>query len=118
MNMPGSQNRFARKAESRVRLGITRGQALVFLFVAFALFFYAAIELVFAPVAKGSADLPEVQPVLEVTVRQGDSLWKLAAQYREKSGLETAELIEKIIEKNNLDGVIIHPGQTLAIPLN
>mgnify|MGYP001164405487 CR=1 FL=1 len=118
MNGYGVQSRFARKAESRVRLGITRGQALAVL-LGIALFFYVMIELVFAPVAKGSVVLPEtpVQPVLEVTVQQGDSLWKLANLYREKSDLETGELIQKIKEANDLEGVMIYPGQTLVIPL-
>ena len=120
MNGYRVQSRVAKKSERCVRLGITRGQALVFLLSAI-LFFYLTIELAFASVAKGSAGLPELpsQPatVLEVTVQEGDSLWELANLYREQSSLEASELVQKIKEVNELDGVMIYPGQTLLIPL-
>lgn len=120
MNESCAQNRFANQAERRGRLGITRGQALLFL-LSFVVFFYLLTELVFASVAKGSAGLPEIpapsEPVLEVTVREGDSLWKLANLYREEARLDASELVERMKEINDLDDVMIYPGQTLRIPL-
>lgn len=92
------------------RIGITRGQALIFL-VAFAFFFYILSGFVFA-----SEGVPEVQ-LKEVTVQPGDSLWKLAVRYQEKAGMDVQELIDLMKEINDLDSAIIYPGQNLHIPV-
>ncbi|WP_400163471.1 LysM peptidoglycan-binding domain-containing protein [Brevibacillus sp. TJ4] len=120
MNGVRSNSGLDKKEGRRGRLGITRGQAILFL-LSFALFFYLLTELVFASSAKGSVDLPEApvqaESVMEVTVVQGDSLWKLANLYKNDANPDVPELVEKIKEINGLDEVIIYPGQTLRIPL-
>ncbi|MFD2371411.1 LysM peptidoglycan-binding domain-containing protein [Brevibacillus sp. GCM10020057] len=99
-----------KKPLRRARLGITRGHAILFL-ATFALFFYLLTELVFA------SGTEEALPVKEVTVRAGDSLWRLATRYQEEAHMDVAELVTAIREANELESVIIYPGQNLKIPL-
>jgi nucleoid-associated protein YgaU len=103
-------NRFVKKPIRKGRIGMTRGQALIFL-LAFSLFFYLLTELVFAyePVTQ--------QTYKEVTVQPGDSLWKLAVRNQEAAGMEVSELVEAIMQANELDNAIIYPGQNIKIPL-
>lgn len=110
MSVMTVHNRFEKRVVRRARFGITRGQAILFL-VSFSLFFYLLTELVFA---SGAAAVP---PVKEVTVRAGDSLWELALRYQEEAKMDVNELVVAIKEVNELDGVVIYPGQTLRIPL-
>ncbi|WNC12425.1 LysM peptidoglycan-binding domain-containing protein [Brevibacillus brevis] len=104
------QNRWNKGEVRRSRFGITRGQALLFL-ISFSLFFYLLTELVFASGAE------ETLPVKEVTVRAGDSIWKLAVRYQEEAQMDVKELVAAIQEVNDLDSVVIYPGQTLRIPV-
>ncbi|MED4780830.1 LysM peptidoglycan-binding domain-containing protein [Brevibacillus choshinensis] len=110
MSVMTVHNRFERKETRRARFGITRGQAILFL-VSFSLFFYLLTELVFA----SGGD--EVLPAKEVTVQAGDSLWKMAVRYKEEAKMDVNELVVAIKEANDLDSVVIYPGQTLKIPL-
>lgn len=119
-------NRFAKKEPRPVRFGITRGQALLFI-LTFTLFFYMLSELVFASEAQGSASSPDqrivsVQTVTpetqEVTVRDGDSLWKLATRYQDETNMDVNQLIQEIKVLNQLESPIIYPGQTLLIPMS
>ncbi|QRG65382.1 cell division suppressor protein YneA [Brevibacillus choshinensis] len=103
-------NRFEKKVVRRTRFGITRGQALLFL-ISFSLFFYLLTELVFA------SGVEVAPPVKEITVRAGDSLWKLAVRYQEEAKMDVNELVAAIKEINDMEGVMIYPGQTLRIPL-
>ncbi|MGG1661281.1 cell division suppressor protein YneA [Brevibacillus sp. NRS-1366] len=104
-------NRFEEQTVNRGRFGITRGQALLFL-ATFALFFYLLTELVFA-----SGDSMELHGK-EVTVRSGDSLWSIAVHHKEEAKMDVNELIIAIKKANDLDGVLIYPGQTLIIPVS
>lgn len=110
MNTVSVHHRFQKKQEIRRRFRITRGQAVLF-FLTFSLFFYLLTELVFAYGAVQQV------PGKEVTVRSGDSLWKLAVRYQEETGMEVTELVQAIKERNELDSVTIYPGQTLVIPM-
>lgn len=119
-------NRFVKKEARPVRFGITRGQALLFI-LTFSLFFYMLSELVFASEAQGSASSPDqrirsVQTVApeiqEVTVREGDSLWKLATRYQDEASMDVNQLVQEIKALNQLESPIIYPGQTLLIPMS
>jgi nucleoid-associated protein YgaU len=110
MNTMTVHNRFQKKVVRRARFGITRGHAILFL-LTFSLFFYLLTELVFA------SGVYEEIPVKEVTVRSGDSVWKLAVRYQEEAKMDVNELVRAIREANQLDSVVIYPGQTLVIPL-
>lgn len=117
-------NQFAKKEVRPVRFGVTRGQAILFL-ITFSLFFYLLTELVFASVAEGSAGRENEAVVAsapslivqEVTVREGDSLWKLSVRYQEEANMDVQRLVEEIKVINELEDVVIYPGQTLLIPI-
>ncbi|ASJ54145.1 peptidoglycan-binding protein LysM [Brevibacillus formosus] len=108
MNSSTVRNRFEKKEERRVRFGITRGQALLFL-LTFTLFFYLLTELVFA-----SSPMEEAQGI-EVTVQSGDSLWSLAVRYSDQH-TDVRDYIIEIKEANGLESNRIYPGQTLIMP--
>ncbi|TKI55164.1 LysM peptidoglycan-binding domain-containing protein [Brevibacillus antibioticus] len=108
MNSSTVRNRFEKKEERRVRFGITRGQALLFL-ITFTLFFYLLTELVFA-----SSPMEEPQG-LEVIVQTGDSLWSLAVRHSDQH-IDVRDYIIEIKEANGLDSNRIYPGQTLIMP--
>ncbi|MFY0545066.1 cell division suppressor protein YneA [Brevibacillus sp. H7] len=110
MNTVSVHNRFAKKPVRKGRIGITRGQALIFL-LAFTLFFYLLTELVFA-----SESHQEPASKL-ITVQAGDSLWKLAKRHQDAAGMNVQELVDAIMELNRLDSVMIYPGQNIKIPL-
>ncbi|MBO8162603.1 MAG: LysM peptidoglycan-binding domain-containing protein [Brevibacillus sp.] len=93
------------------KTGITRGQALLILFASL-VFFYLLTGLVFA-----DAEQPDQMTYKVVTVQPGDSLWKLAAKYRDEAGMSLYELIDEIKYRNNLSGALIYPGQNLMIPV-
>jgi len=111
MNVMTVHNHFEEKAARRVRFGITRGQAILFL-ATFALFFYLLTELVFA--SSPAAELHSK----EVTVQSGDSLWSIAVRHQEEAKMDVNELILAIKKANELQGVLIYPGQTLIIPVS
>lgn len=109
MNSLTVRNRFEKKEERRVRFGITRGQALLFL-ITFTLFFYLLTELVFASAVK------EEPQGKEVTVRSGDSLWSIAVRHKADQHMDVRDYIIAIKDANELDNNQIFPGQTLLIP--
>ncbi|GEC88517.1 MULTISPECIES: cell division suppressor protein YneA [Brevibacillus] len=109
MNSSTVRNRFEKKEERRVRFGITRGQALLFL-ITFTLFFYLLTELVFA-----SSPMEEPKG-REVTVQSGDSLWSLAVQYNTNQHMDVRDYIIEIKDANGLESNRIYPGQTLILP--
>lgn len=63
-------------------------------------------------VATGS---PKIQ-YSTVVVHQGDTLWTIASQHREK-GTDIRSFIDQIYEANQLNSALITPGQTLRIPI-
>ncbi|MGN7470468.1 cell division suppressor protein YneA [Brevibacillus sp. SAFN-007a] len=103
-------NGLEKKQPRRARLGITRGQALLFL-LTFSLFFYLLTELVFASSAQ-----KEPPKGKEVTVRSGDSLWTIAVRHQRSEKVDVRDLVLDIKSANNLDSNLIYPGQTLFIP--
>ncbi|GEB33737.1 MULTISPECIES: cell division suppressor protein YneA [Brevibacillus] len=108
MNVMSIPNRFEKESSRRVRFGITRGQALLFL-ITFSLFFYLLTELVFA------SSHTEPLKGTEVTVRDGDSLWTIAVRHQTET-VDVRDLIQDIKEANDLQSNLIYPGQTLLIP--
>ncbi|MEJ6950552.1 cell division suppressor protein YneA [Natronospora cellulosivora (SeqCode)] len=51
----------------------------------------------------------------EVTVQEGDTLWSIANNYN-TNNQDTRRIISQIKSFNNLDGVILQPGQIIKIP--
>lgn len=56
---------------------------------------------------------PEVK-YKEIVVHQGDTLWTIAKAHKGQEEIRT--YIDQICESNDLDSMIIKPGQTLKIP--
>ncbi|WP_432774175.1 LysM peptidoglycan-binding domain-containing protein [Brevibacillus gelatini] len=112
MKVMSSHNRFEKKQPRRVRLGITRGQAILFL-IASSLFFYLLTELVFASASQAEPPAPKGK---EVTVRSGDSLWTIAVRHQPSEQVDVRDLVQDIKIANDLDSNLIYPGQTLFIP--
>ena len=50
-----------------------------------------------------------------VTVHQGDSLWAIAESIAPQG--DPRVVIDEIIRLNGLDGVVVEPGQRLALPV-
>lgn len=53
--------------------------------------------------------------LVPVYVSEGDSLWKLSAQYSAEE-MDIRDYINRVIEINKLDNVNIKPGQLLMFP--
>ena len=49
-----------------------------------------------------------------VTVRQGDTLWSIAAAHSQ--GGDVRDAVDAIAAANHVEGGVIHPGQVLIIP--
>jgi nucleoid-associated protein YgaU len=65
-------------------------------------------------VDRAAGDGPE--PTVNVRVEPGDTLWGLARRYADDS-VDIRELIGDIRRINRLEDAVIHPGQTLKIPV-
>lgn len=66
-----------------------------------------------------TAEATEAQVPLKIiveTVRDGDSLWKLAEQY-DNNKLDLRTYIDIIQNFNDLDNTILQPGQKIKIPI-
>ena len=64
----------------------------------------------------GSADEPP-PPTMDYVVAPGDTLWEIAASVSEP-GADLRLVVDDITGLNDLSGGIIHPGQTLRLPLH
>ncbi|WP_139488857.1 cell division suppressor protein YneA [Brevibacillus dissolubilis] len=95
-----------------IRLGMTRGQALLLVLV-MALVYIGVISLF----ATGEAKAEQALSYHEVTVQRGDTIWHLASRYHEKAGMSVSELADAIMEHNELSGALIYPGKNLRIPV-
>ncbi|WP_019119224.1 cell division suppressor protein YneA [Brevibacillus massiliensis] len=93
----------------RGRLGIRRGQALLMM-LTFCFILYILSDLVFA-------SEPEAAIRMEVTVQEGDSLWKLAAEYHDPDKVDIRDYVQLLKDVNHLEDPTIYPGQTLIIPV-
>ncbi|MBO2531563.1 LysM domain-containing protein [Planifilum fulgidum] len=63
---------------------------------------------------RAAGDGPE--PTVDVRVEPGDTLWSLARRHADDS-VDIRELISDIRRINQLEDAVIHPGQTLKIPV-
>jgi hypothetical protein len=60
------------------------------------------------------ADDPASGPAQSVVVQQHDTLWSIATRTAPRRDPYAA--VAEIQKINNLDGYVVHPGQTLALP--
>jgi LysM repeat protein len=77
----------------------------------------AGLALAVTLPALSAVQVHAAQPVSyeTVTVKSGDSLWKLAAD-RTPSGGDVQATIETIVAANHLASASIRPGQQLQLP--
>lgn len=54
---------------------------------------------------------------LEITVSSGDTLWKLAEQYKDGHNMSKGQFVEWVASQNALRGKYIYPGDKLLIPV-
>lgn len=50
-----------------------------------------------------------------IEIKNGDSLWSIANQYVEKSGMSTAQYVQELKSMNNLREDTIHSGKYLTV---
>lgn len=55
---------------------------------------------------------------IKLTVSEGDSLYKIADQFKEEQKLSRNEFVSWVQRHNNIDGDIIYPGQKIIIPIS
>jgi hypothetical protein len=79
--------------------------------------FICVISLAFFTMNTVFAEYDEYQ-VLDVTVEEGDTLWGIASAHNQNVGLSIQDYIYKIRSLNDMDSVIIYPGQTIQIITN
>lgn len=98
---------------ARVPVRLTRRGRLVL----FAVALVAALALLVAvgPISTATNDDVPQRTTQVVTLHAGDTLWGLAHGLTGGSG--TDAMISQIMEMNNLDSALVHPGQKLRIPL-
>lgn len=77
----------------------------------------AGLALVVTVPALSSVQIHAAQPVAysTVTVRSGDSLWRLA-EGRTPAGGDVQATLDTIIAANHLAGASLRPGQHLRLP--
>lgn len=59
---------------------------------------------------------PQTIKIVTETVTAHDTLWDIAEKYN-KQGVDIRRFVAEIAEFNGLDGYLIHPGDTIEIPL-
>lgn len=100
------KNTAAGGARARRRRTIVVGTVLGALAVAFAVGMPRGFSMTLTP--------PEVQYV-EVTVARGETLWDIAATYKD-GRTDTRDMVYKIRTANELVDATVYPGQVLKIP--
>lgn len=66
--------------------------------------------------SKAVATEESVKTEIIITIGEGDNLWKIAKKYRGTE--DPQEFIFNLQQVNNLNTPIIHPGQSLIIPVS
>ncbi|WLR52541.1 LysM peptidoglycan-binding domain-containing protein [Bacillus tianshenii] len=64
----------------------------------------------------------ELQPVsaeeyLQVTIKEGDTLWELSEQYKMHHNYSNQDFISWVERKNNVESIYLKPGQKIILPV-
>lgn len=59
----------------------------------------------------------EEKEYMEVEVKPGDSVWSIASEWSSKGEYQTTAMVNWIVENNYIWDNVIHPGDTLIIPV-
>jgi cell division protein YceG involved in septum cleavage len=62
-------------------------------------------------------DSPDENNYIKVTVSQGDSIWKIADQYKEENNMSKDRFVSWVKLHNEVNGDKLIPGQELVIPV-
>lgn len=55
---------------------------------------------------------------ITITVKNGDSLWKISQQFEDQHGLTEKEFVKWVEKYNSLTGEVIHSGDQIIIPIS
>lgn len=122
-----SNCRSAGRRESSIRSRVNSRSSFMFgrskrtgLLLAAAVFLLAASGFFGMDRINAKADNEKTSAVQKyytsIEIQDGDSLWSIAAQYKEKSGKTTGELVDELKQMNSLSEDTIHAGHYLVIP--
>lgn len=73
-------------------------------------------ESFFVPEASCASDAPVYKYYTSIQIQKGDTLWKIAGQYRTEECGSMEDYIEEICALNHISRDSIHSGQYLTIP--
>ncbi len=79
-------------------------------------FFVVVIIAVFALSYTGETD--SMENYVNIEIKEGDSIWGIADQFKEHHNLSKAEFVEWVQENNGMRTSIIKPGDTVFIPID
>lgn len=79
-------------------------------------FVLLGLILLFSFISIYKYSINESTKYVEVEVKQGDSLWKIAKKYNSAQS-ETAKFVSNIEKANNIDKDILEAGDVLLIPV-
>ncbi|KRQ87020.1 Cell division suppressor protein YneA [Caloramator mitchellensis] len=85
-----------------------KGKLLIFVLV--------IILVVFPVFKKVKSEKIKNQEYIYVTVKSGDTVWKIAKKHNINKK-DIRKLVYEIREINKLDTLIIHPGQLIKVPI-
>lgn len=54
---------------------------------------------------------------MRVVIQEGDSLWEIADQYKDYDHLSHSDFVQWVQEKNDLQTLVVKPGETIVIPV-
>ncbi|MGG5253685.1 cell division suppressor protein YneA [Neobacillus sp. SM06] len=54
---------------------------------------------------------------VNITIAEGDSLWKIAKEYSQTSSFSHDQFISWVKKHNQIEGDLIYPGEKIAIPV-
>lgn len=112
-HVPGNTSARRVKAPS-----LSRRDSMLFMLAGFAVIGALCLASFFSDsiISARRADALSELPSQTVTVRTGDSLWRIAEQHG-REGYATADLVAWIEDANSLSAATIVPGQQLVVPM-
>ncbi len=70
---------------------------------------------IFSSAKDPATDLLQYKYYKSITIKQGESLWSIAEEYRTDAYDDTRAYVDEVIELNDLHSETIHEGQHLVV---
>ena len=70
---------------------------------------------IFSSAKNPATDIPQHKYYKSITIKEGDSLWSIAQEYRTDAYKDIQEYIDEVIKLNGLTSRTIHEGQHLVV---